>query len=360
MRISYSSLDTFKTCPKKFEFQVIEKIKVPKTKEQVFGTSLHSTLKRFYDKSPSFPTLDELIDYFRLEWLANAEKVKWTNEKEKEVYFSEGKRILEDFYKKNIKQTSIIVALESSFEAPIEDEAHEAVHTLTGIIDRIDKIGEGKFEIIDYKTNRKMPAASILKDNLQLSIYTIGFLKRWPNLAKLENIDLSLYFLKHGEKLSTKRNQEDIEQTKNQILKNIGEIEKNYFPPIPSPLCNYCHFRPMCPMWSHLYQEVTPAEAEIKKLINEYFSLKDDSDKNDEQLALIKEDYDLDKIKKILEFNGFWPQVVSLDKKKLDSLLKKLPPNLLRQIEEAKTKTKTTKVLRAVKKSLERIKKELE
>lgn len=389
MRISYSSLEVFENCPKRFEFQVIEKIKTPKTKEQVFGTSLHTTLKRFYSKSPVFPTLDELIDYFRLEWQQVADKVKWPDAKSKEVYFNEGKRILEAFYKKNTGQFPMIVALESGFEAPIEDSGKETIHVLTGIIDRIDKVADDKFEIIDYKTNRKMPPASMLKDNLQLSIYLLGFLKRWPNMAEPEKVDLSLYFLKHGEKLSTKRTKEDAEKIKARVLKNIAEIEKNYFPPIPSALCNYCSFRSICPMWSHLYQEPTLEDAEVKKMVDEYFNLKNEADQTDEKLAGIKrqvntylekkgiervfgeegfigrsvqtkQDYDPEKIRHILENHGFWQQVLSLDKKKFDSLLKKLPPELLKQVEEAKTKTKTMKILKAVKKSLEKIKKDWE
>lgn len=389
MRISYSSLEVFENCPKRFEFQVIEKIKTPKTKEQVFGTSLHTTLKRFYSKSPVFPTLDELIDYFRLEWQQVADKVKWPDVKSKEAYFNEGKRILEAFYKKNTGQFPMIVALESGFEAPIEDPGKETIHILTGIIDRIDKVADDKFEIIDYKTNRKMPPASMLKDNLQLSIYLLGFLKRWPNMAEPERVDLSLYFLKHGEKLSTKRTKEDAEKIKARVLKNIAEIEKNYFPPIPSALCNYCSFRSICPMWSHLYQEPTPEDAEVKKMVDEYFNLKNEADQTDEKLAGIKrqvntylekkgiervfgeegfigrsvqtkQDYDPEKIRHILENHGFWQQVLSLDKKKFDSLLKKLPPELLKQVEEAKTKTKTMKILKAVKKSLEKIKKDWE
>jgi len=234
-----------------------------------------------------------------------------------------------------------------------------------------------------------MPAQSTLKDNLQLSLYTLGFLRRWPEMAKLDDLDLSLYFLKHGEKLSTKRNQEDINQTQNRILKNITEIEKNYFPPIPSPLCNYCPYRSICPMWSHLYQEETPGEKEVKKMVNEYFGLKGQSDEIDEKLLTIKrqinsylekkglervfgdegyigrstqtkEDYDMEKLRKILEKNHLWLEVLTLDKKKFETLLKNLPSPLLKEIEAAKTKTRTQKILKAVRKTLEKIKKDWE
>src|SRR5574344_3088391 len=122
MRISYSSLDVFETCPKRFEYQIIEKIKVPKTKEQVFGTTLHSTLKFLYDQSPIFPSLDDVLSYFSIEWKDASQKVVWQDEREKNAYFIDGQRILKEFYQKNIPDhQSTIIALESRFEAPIED-----------------------------------------------------------------------------------------------------------------------------------------------------------------------------------------------------------------------------------------------
>lgn len=389
MRISYSSLDIFETCPKRFEFQIIERIKVPKTKEQVFGTSLHSTLKHLYDQSPIFPDLNDIIGYFEIEWKENANKVKWRDDKEKNAYFDEGKKILHNFYQKNIPDhKSTIIALESRFEAPIEEDGKENPHILTGIIDRVDKIKDGVFEIIDYKTNRRMPGESNVDNNLQLSIYTLGFFKRWPNLAKLEDINLSLYFLKHGEKMTTKRTQEDIEALKTRVLKNISEIEKNYFPSIPSALCNYCSYKNICPMWSHLYQKQTLADEEVKKMVDEYFILKNANDQTDEKLveikrqinvylekkgldrvfgdegfivktSQIKEDYDWEKIRPILERRGVWAEVLGLEKKKFETLLKKLPADTLKEIEEAKTKTRTVKILKAMKKSLEKIKRDI-
>lgn len=387
MKISYSNLEAFETCPKKYEFQAVEKIQVPKSGAQFFGNALHKTLRFLFRKAPLFPSLDEIFDYFRIEW-QNADKAKWRTEKEKEIYFNEGKRILENFYKKNIPTLSSIIALESSFQAPIEDEEKEVTHILTGIIDRIDKIEDNEFEIIDYKTTSHILPQSSLSNHLQLSIYTLGFLTKWPFLTSLENLNLTLYYLKHNEKLSTKLTTEDIIKTKNRVLKNIREIEKNYFPPIPSPLCRSCPYRSYCPMWSHLYQSSTPEESEIKKLISEYFCLKTKLDQDKAKLNLIKQQinnylekkglerifgeegyfqkseqiqvsYDLEKLKKILQPYELWEEVLSLDKKKLEKLMKNLSPEIKKAIEEAKLEN-NRKILKAVKKSLAQIKKELD
>jgi len=389
MRTSYSNLEIFENCPKRYEFQIIEKITVPKSKEQIFGSLLHKCLKHLYRKAPIFPYFDELIDYYSILWKEVDKKIKWRDEKEKEIYFNEGKRILEDFYRKNIPSVSLPLDLESFFEAEIEDEEKGTKHILAGYIDRIDKLGNEKFEIIDYKTAKKMPAENNLKNNLQLSIYVLGFLKKWPNLTSIDNISLSLYFLKHSEKLSSQKTQEDLFLTKERILKNIHEIEKNYFPPIPSKLCGSCPYRKICPMWSHLYQkENTPQESEIKELIKEYFTLKEQVDANKAKLDLIKKqinayaekkqlgrifgeegffsyqiqsvkEYDQERLKDLLIKTGLWNEVSNLDKRKLEKLLKKIEPSLIQEIEKLQ-KVKNRKILKAVKKDIEVIKSELD
>jgi len=45
---------------------------------------------------------------------------------------------------------------------------------LSGVIDRVDKIGNEEFEIIDYKTNRTLPSFRDVQKNQQLALYGIG------------------------------------------------------------------------------------------------------------------------------------------------------------------------------------------
>jgi hypothetical protein len=234
----------------------------------------------------------------------------------------------------------------------IPDSASEESHILTGIIDRIDKsANEDIYEIIDYKTSRRMPAQDILDKDLQMSIYHLGILRRWPHL-KSKNVKLSLYFLKHGEKITTSRSQENLEKTKNFVIDIIKEIKnrigKNDFPAFPSPLCGWCGYKPMCPMWKHEYVNLSAkggsasggkSQKEIKEIIKEYFELKEQNSKNSKRLvelgALVYEfmnqegvervfgengyltrvlqerlAYDMIKIKQILEELGCWTEVV--------------------------------------------------
>ena len=55
-------------CPQKYEFQNINRIRVPKSREAIFGTLIHNTLKFMFTSNPLFPTLDEVIAHFRKYW----------------------------------------------------------------------------------------------------------------------------------------------------------------------------------------------------------------------------------------------------------------------------------------------------
>ncbi|MCW1949262.1 MAG: PD-(D/E)XK nuclease family protein, partial [Candidatus Shapirobacteria bacterium] len=65
MRLSYSALETFQSCPFKYKLQEIDKIKAPKSKEAVFGSTVHSTLKFIHTPGILSPTLDQAMEHFQ-------------------------------------------------------------------------------------------------------------------------------------------------------------------------------------------------------------------------------------------------------------------------------------------------------
>jgi len=235
-----------------------------------------------FERNPIYPTLDEVIDFYTQKWNDKSEKVEWRNpdkkEKEEKMYFEEGIKILKNFYKKNQPWTFDVVELEGRFSFDLLDETSGQTHTIAGIIDRIDKDPSSEvYEIIDYKTGKKMPSQDMLNEDLQLGVYHLALSSRWPHVTP-ENIKTSLYFLKHNEKISTTPTQEIAEKTKFQILKAIREIEKNTeedeFPATPGPLCGWCGFKNICPMWAHEYKAEEPptkTEEEIAAVIQEFF-----------------------------------------------------------------------------------------
>lgn len=389
MRTSYSALDTYKTCPLKYKYQEIDKIKTPKKIEAVFGTLVHSSLKYMFERNPLYPTLDEVIDNFTRSFNEKSAGIEWSRPEKKEaeekMYYEEGVKILKNFYKKNQPWNFNALELESRFSLEITDEKTGEVHTLAGIMDRLDKDEEsGIYEIIDYKTGKKMPSEESLTENLQLSVYYMALLKKWPSVDP-QKIKTSLYFLKHNEKISTVPKNENIERMRATILKAIEEIEENKktgdFPPQPGPLCDWCGFRKLCPMWSHEYKkELSPApnEEELASAIAEFFEIKTTDDINKKRAAKLREDilsymdkenvdrvfgqngyitrntqyrfsYDIEKVKPILENCGLWNEILEPDEKKIDKILGKVTPETQDEILAARAK-KSFVVLKPTKK----------
>ena len=100
MRTSYSALETYKLCPQKFKFQELDRIPAEKSKAAIFGSHIHSTLKYMFSQDPLFPTLDEVLNYFR-ENFPGEEKFKAAPE-EKEIYLRAGTEMLKKFYAKSV------------------------------------------------------------------------------------------------------------------------------------------------------------------------------------------------------------------------------------------------------------------
>ncbi|MCF7835872.1 MAG: PD-(D/E)XK nuclease family protein [Candidatus Marinimicrobia bacterium] len=341
MRISYSALNTYKTCPLQFKYQVLDKIKTPKGVESIFGTLVHSSLKKMFEKTPLFPALDEVLDFFQNKW--SEKTIENIPNDVSDVYLKEGLKLITNFYKKNPPWNFNIVELETRFEVSIEDTERDEIHTLAGIIDRVDKSPDpenGFYEIIDYKTSKRMPSQEILNKDLQLSIYNLGLLKKWPHL-KPENIKLSLYFLKHNEKIETKRTIENLEYTKKEILKKINEIQdlidkEKEFIATPSALCDWCGYKKMCPMWKHQYQttnnESPITNDELKLIITEYIALKDQNSANNKQIkalqASISDFMNKNNIERVFGENRYITRILqereSFDTKKAKEILANL------------------------------------
>lgn len=401
MRTSYSALETYLQCPQKYKFQEIDKIKAPKSKEAVFGTLVHDALKYMFSRDPLFPTVENVSAHFR-EGMEQS-KAAFTEE-EKNLYIASGQDLLKRFYAKNPPWNFTVVDLESFFEVPLADEKTGTTHVLAGKIDRIDKTDDGSYEIIDYKTNRKLPSQADVDNNLQLSLYHMGILRRWPHLDP-QNIRLSLYFLKAQEKLATSRTNEALAETRAKTIATIREIETkkeallrpssaeathdkqdfggHIFPPKPSALCNWCAYKKICPAWKHLYAASSsqlPAfsDVDIKSVISEYFTIKDADTGNKKRLGELTDQihayldkeglerifgeegsimrkaserasWDTEKLRPVLVELGLWEQVAAPDAKKIKVLFPTLPQETQTKLAEAKI-IKTFSVLTASKK----------
>lgn len=378
MRISYSTLSTYQTCPLKYKFREIDKIKEPKSKEAVFGTLIHAVLRYVHTPSLLAPSVEQALDYFAKGW--NSEV--YENEMEERAAFTQGVTIIQNYLAHNKPADYNIVDLESRFAIEIGNEV-SGKHVVSGIIDRIDKTEEG-YEIIDYKTTRKMPSQDKVDNDIQLSIYLKAFLARYPKeIENLDKITVSLYYVKHGVKLSSKRTKEQLETLEQTFLDVIKSIEEGKFDPILSPLCDWCGYQSICPLWKHKFAETRTLETEeVKTAIGEYLDLK--GKLSEEKLRLVKLQsiilqymeqegvdrvfdengiigkslrktykYDESKLRAILEPLDKWESVLKVDGVALRNILAVLPSSTRDEAEATKALDKESVSLSVKKNKIE-------
>lgn len=359
MRLSYSAIDSYRTCGLKYRFQYVDKIKEPKSKEQVFGTIVHSVMRYIHTPGVVQPTLEEALNFFSQHWSDDL----YPDEREKQAAFSQGVEIIRRYYERNDPSAVTVVDLESRFAL----EIGESGHVVAGIIDRIDVRPDGTFEIIDYKTAKKMPPQEKIDNDLQLSIYLKAFLNRYPEETKnLEKITVSLYFLRHGVKLSSTRTREQLEALEMDFLATIADIEAGKFEPNLNPLCDYCGYQKLCPLWKNKFlEEMTVEDEEAKRAAVEMAEIKDAMKSERMRLGTLQETllrymeqkdvdrvfgdgaivgkssrktyaYDEDALRLVLEPLGKWDQVRKVDGIALRGILPLLPPADRKKVEAAK------------------------
>lgn len=378
MRISYSSVGTYQTCPLKYKYQHVDRIPEPKSKEAVFGTLVHAVLKYVHTPALLSPSLDQALDYFSKGW--NSEV--YEDELEERSAFSQGVTIIQNYLEHNKPNDFTIVDLESRFAIEIGTE-ETGKHIVSGIIDRIDKTADG-YEIIDYKTTRKMPSQDKVDNDLQLSIYLKAFLARYPKeIERIDKITVSLYYLKHGVKLSSTRTLEQLARVDETFLDVIRSIEEAKFEPILSPLCDWCGYQKICPLWKHKFSETHKLETEeVKGAITEYLDLKGKMSAEKQRLGKLQTmilqymdqegvdrvfddagiigkslrktyKYDPEMLRGILEPLDKWESVLKVDGIALRTILATLPSSLQESAEKAKVLDKESVSLSVKKNKIE-------
>ena len=361
MNTSYSALNSFQTCPLRYKFSAIDKIRTgKKSAEAVFGSVIHSTMQFIHTGSFILPTQKEALNYFSQKWNSDV----FDNEFRERAAFAQGIKIIQKYYQNNNPADFQIVDIESHFSVNLKHK--NEIHLISGIIDRIDKIEDG-YEIIDYKTANKLPSQAHVEDNLQLIIYLLAFLKRYPQLAQApEKIKLSLYFLKHDTKLSTFKTLDQLEKEKTKIFDLFDEINHSDFEPQTSPLCDWCDFQEICPMWKHKFKkELTTTDEEKNSIIRQYLELQAEVKKIKKEISALQKNllkimedekverlfgdgkivtkthrqtfqYNEEKLKEILERKKLWEKVVKVNQVQLNKVLQVLPSEEKQAVEKLK------------------------
>ena len=362
MRLSYSSISTYETCPARYRFQYEDRLPTAPSPALAFGDSLHRALYRFHDRPvPVAPSLGELFEMLDGEWVSRG----YRDAQEEALYRDHARQVLAEYHRANAPRFRIPAALEFRFTVEVEGVQ------LTGTIDRMDRIPGGGYEIIDYKTSRRLPPRAVVDRDLQLSVYYLAAREVWG----IEPERLTVYFLLPGERVSTIRTPADAEDLRRRIAAVAERIAAGRFEPRQNPLCGWCDYQRLCPLFRHRHERLEGDPApRMSEVVDRWVELKRQGREVYRQLdelgALINafcEEHgyrrlfasdgsavdrrpqhltapDPDRVRAILEPLGLWDRVLAVDPAKLSDLIESrcLPPEvedaLLASREEVRTR----------------------
>jgi putative RecB family exonuclease len=248
---SHSRISSFEQCPLKFRFKYIDKLKpdFEQSIEGFLGNKVHESLEWLYQNSlqGNLKQLDEVLEYFIALWQKEfSEKIKiikfGTNP---EDYFHKGIGFLVNYFTENYPFKDFTIATEREITITLDEEEK---YKLIGFIDRLAYNPETKIlEIHDYKTGALKSQEELDKDR-QLAVYYLGIQKDFSE--KVEDVHLIWHYLAHSKKMISRRNPEELESLKQEIISKIKIIESTEnFEPKKSPLCNWCEFQSKCPLF---------------------------------------------------------------------------------------------------------------
>ncbi len=110
-------------------------------------------------------------------------------------------------------------------------------------MDRVDRLPDGSYELIDYKTGRPKTRAQ-LHDDVQLALYAVGAQESW----RLEASRQAYLYVLDDAKVPLPADEVDREWIADTVFEVADGILGQGFEPTPSyAACSMCDFRIACP-----------------------------------------------------------------------------------------------------------------
>jgi len=248
LALSASDIDLYRICPLKYKFARVFAIPEEPTINQRFGILIHQVLQRFHgdELHGELPHGDwdaadgerrEGID--RLLWLFEAgwRRAGFGASDDELQYRDRAVAALTRYWERHVHSETTPIWLERAFSFEL------ASHQLRGRIDRVDRLPDGGYELIDYKTGKPSAVPELIGD-LQLALYRLGARESWQIDAEAG----SYWYVLEDEKVSVPSAPDDRERVERTVIDVAEGIQAQDFEPKPSyEICSWCDYRLICP-----------------------------------------------------------------------------------------------------------------
>jgi DNA helicase II / ATP-dependent DNA helicase PcrA len=243
--LSASDIDLYRTCPLKYKFARVFAIPQEPTINQRFGILIHQVLDKFHAEeirtrargeepfAADAGAVDRLLGLFEAGWRRQG----FGASDDELQYRDRAVAALARYHERHQHSESEPVWLERNFSFPI------GPHQMRGRVDRVDRLPDGGYEVIDYKTGDPGSGPKLSGD-VQLALYRLGAREAWEVEVKRG----SYWYVLADERVSLSPEPDDAERVERTVLEVAGGITEQDFEPRPSyEICSWCDYRLICP-----------------------------------------------------------------------------------------------------------------
>lgn len=241
--LSASDIDSYRSCPLRYKFARVLKIPSAQTLHQRFGIAVHQALERYHASDRrsmgssigQHTSVGQMLELFEACWRRGG-----FGDSAQELDLHGKARAAFVLYHRHLEaHEAEPVWFERSFTFKL------GPHHLRGRVDRVDRLADGAYEMIDYKTSRPKTVEQ-LRDDVQLSLYALGARESWQVQAER----LSYYYVLDDVKVPVPSSEMDPGWIARVVDEVGAAIMAERFEPTPSPAtCALCDYRIACPAW---------------------------------------------------------------------------------------------------------------
>lgn len=233
LRLSFTKVQLYNYCPWAYQLRYVQKVTPRFRPRLLLGANVHGVIGEFLGRvrdglSTGWAEMEAILG---ARW---AEAAPLDGE-ENERLRREGRVLVRGFWETNKGDFGRPLLLEERFLLPV------GAVTLEGIVDRVEDVGGGKVEVIDYKSG-SAPKDNSAADSLQLRIYALACTDAWS----LDPERVSFYYLQDNSKASAPVNRDALADVRREIVATGEAIAGAIFPPRPGVHCLDCDYLRAC------------------------------------------------------------------------------------------------------------------
>jgi len=229
--LSASDIETYRSCPLKYKFARVFRIPQEPTMNQRFGILVHQVLERWHAARTG--SREELLALLDAGWRRGG----FGDSEEERQFRVKAVASLHRYFERDAGERSEPVWLEKAFQFKL------GAHVLRGRVDRVDRLADGGYELVDYKTGRPRTQTQ-LREDVQLSLYAMAAKEAW----QVESTSEAYHYVLDDEKVRVPAEELDRDWILDTVARVADGIQAQGFEPTPSyAACSWCDYRIVCP-----------------------------------------------------------------------------------------------------------------